>query len=397
LTASKQVPEDQVASVHPYSGEAEPMWFLNYVDRLRERHPFYWSDDGWWVLTEMAGIREAMQRPDVFSNHLGGVVDPDPDYLWIPEMLDPPEHTRWRQLLAPVFSPARMTALEDKVRQRVAELIDGFAAAGHCDFKKDFAEPYPTTIFMELMGLPVSHSEQFMTWENAILNTPAELDPDRKLATQAMHDVMGYFSDLIAQRRAAPRDDLVSIALTWTIDGEPVSEADLLSLCLLMFMAGLDTVTCQLGWAFWHLATHDEDRKRLVGDPAVIGSAVEEVLRVYTIVRPGRKVRRDIEFHGCPMKSGDVVFLPLNGACRDSKAFPDADRFVIDRAPNNHIAFGAGPHRCVGSHLARRELRIALEEWHARIPEYRIPAGSHIHEFGGSQLAIANLPLEWPL
>lgn len=397
MTASKQVPEDQVASVHPYSGEAEPMWFLNYVDRLRERHPFYWSDDGWWVLTEMAGIREAMQRPDVFSNHLGGVVDPDPDYLWIPEMLDPPEHTRWRQLLAPVFSPARMTALEDKVRQRVAELIDGFAAAGHCDFKKDFAEPYPTTIFMELMGLPVSHSEQFMTWENAILNTPAELDPDRKLATQAMHDVMGYFSDLIAQRRAAPRDDLVSIALTWTIDGEPVSEADLLSLCLLMFMAGLDTVTCQLGWAFWHLATHDEDRKRLVGDPAVIGSAVEEVLRVYTIVRPGRKVRRDIEFHGCPMKSGDVVFLPLNGACRDSKAFPDADRFVIDRAPNNHIAFGAGPHRCVGSHLARRELRIALEEWHARIPEYRIPAGSHIHEFGGSQLAIANLPLEWPL
>jgi cytochrome P450 len=250
---------------------------------------------------------------------------------------------------------------------------------------------------MELMGLPVSHSEQFMTWENAILNTPAELDPDRKLATQAMHDVMGYFSDLIAQRRAAPRDDLVSIALTWTIDGKPVSEADLLSLCLLMFMAGLDTVTCQLGWAFWHLATHDEDRKRLVGDPAVIGSAVEELLRVYTIVRPGRKVRRDIEFHGCPMKSGDVVFLPLNGACRDSKAFPDADRFVIDRAPNNHIAFGAGPHRCVGSHLARRELRIALEEWHARIPEYRIPAGSHIHEFGGSQLAIANLPLEWPL
>jgi cytochrome P450 len=395
MTASKQVPEDQVTSVQPYSGEAEPMWFLDYVDRLRERHSFYWSDGGWWVLTEMAGIREAMQRPDVFSNHLGGVVDPDPDYLWIPEMLDPPEHTKWRQLLAPVFSPARMTAMEGKVRQRAAELIDGFVGAGQCDFKKDFAEPYPTTIFMELMGLPVSHSEQFMTWENAILNTSVELDPDRKLATQAMHDVMGYFSDLIAQRRTAPRDDLVSIALTWTIDGQPVSEADLLSLCLLMFMAGLDTVTCQLGWAFWHFATHDEDRQRLVGDPALVAPAVEELLRVYTIVRPGRKVSRDIEFHGCPMKTGDVVFLPLNGACRDPKAFPDADTFVIDRAPNSHIAFGGGPHRCVGSHLARRELRIAIEEWHARIPDYRIPAGSHIREFGGSQLAIANLPLEW--
>jgi cytochrome P450 len=395
MTASKQVPVDQIVSVQPYSGEAEPMWFLNYIDSLRTRHPFYWSDGGWWVLTEMAGIREAMQSPDVFSNHLGGVVDPDPEYLWIPEMLDPPEHTKWRQLLAPVFSPARMSALEDKVRQRAAELIDGFAGAGHCDFKRDFAEPYPTTIFMELMGLPVSHSEQFMAWENAILNTPAELDPDRKLATEAMQDVMGYFSDLIAERRTAPRDDLVSIALTWTIEGQPVPEGDLLSLCLLLFMAGLDTVTCQLGWAFWHFATHDEDRKRLVADPTLIGPAVEELLRVYTIVRPGRKVTRDIDFHGCPMKKGDVVFLPLNAACRDPKAFPDADTFLIDRAANNHIAFGAGPHRCVGSHLARRELRIAIEEWHARIPEYRIAPGSHVREFGGSQLAIANLPLQW--
>jgi cytochrome P450 len=395
MTASKEVPAEQIASVQPYSGEAEPMWFLNYVDDLRDRRSSYWSEDGWWVLTDMEGIRGAMQRPDVFSNHLGGVVDPNPEYLWIPEMLDPPEHTRWRQLLAPVFSPARMTTLEDKVRQRAAELIDGFVTAGHCDFKKDFAEPFPTTIFMELMGLPVSHSEQFMIWENAILNTAADLDPDRKLATQAMHDVMGYFSELIAQRRSAPEDDLVSIALTWTIDGQPVEEADLLSLCLLMFMAGLDTVTCQLGWAFWHLATHDEDRKRLVQDPGLIGSAIEEVLRFYTIVRPGRKITQDIDFQGCPMKAGDVVFLPLNGACRDPKAFPDADQFVIDRPANNHIAFGAGPHRCVGSHLARRELRIAIEEWHARIPEYRIPAGATIREFGGSQLAIADLPLEW--
>jgi cytochrome P450 len=162
-----------------------------------------------------------------------------------------------------------------------------------------------------------------------------------------------------------------------------------------MFMAGLDTVTCQLGWAFWHFATHDEDRKRLVDDPRLIAPAVEELLRVYTIVRPGRKVMRDIDFHGCPMQKGDVVFLPLNAACRDPKAFPDADVFVIDRAANNHIAFGAGPHRCVGSHLARRELRIAIEEWHARIPEYRIAPGSHVREFGGSQLAIANLPLRW--
>ncbi len=384
-----------VTSLHTHTGEGEMLSTLEFVDSLRDQHNFYWSDHGWWVLTEMDEIREAMQRPDIFSNRLGGVIDPNPDYLWIPEMLDPPEHTKWRQLLAPVFSPGRMSQLEDKVRHQAAALIDSIANSGGCDFKRDFAEPYPCTIFMELMGLPLEESKQFMDWENAILNMPVSEDPDHSISTTAIRDVMQYFSDLIDERRASPRDDLVSTALTWKIDGVPVASEDLLSLCLLMFMAGLDTVTCQLGWAFWHFATHPEDRQRIVADPGLVPGAIEEILRVYTIVRPGRKLTRDIDFHGCPMKQGDVLLLPLSSACRDPKAFADPDEVVIERPTNNHIAFGAGPHRCVGSHLARRELRIAVEEWHKRIPDYRIPEGVAIHEFGGSQLAVADLPLVW--
>jgi cytochrome P450 len=288
-----------------------------------------------------------------------------------------------------------MADMEDKVRARAAEIIDRFAHQGRCDGKKDFAEPYPTSIFLELMGLPVGETPQFLDWENAILNTPAEEDPDRSIAMKAMNEVMAYFSELIGRRRVDPRDDLVSAALSWEIDGAKIREEDLLSLCLLLFMAGLDTVTCQLAWSLYHRASVPEDRARIVADPSLIPGAVEEMLRAYTIVRPSRKVTRDIEFHGCPMKAGDMVFLPLSGACRDPEVFPGGDKVIIDRSPNNHIAFGAGPHRCVGSHLARRELRVALEEWHRRIPDYRIPDDAEIKEYGGGELGIVSLPLVW--
>jgi cytochrome P450 len=211
----------------------------------------------------------------------------------------------------------------------------------------------------------------------------------------AMTATIEYFTTVIAERRRERRDDLVSAALSWTIDGQPIPDADLLSMCLLLFMAGLDTVTCQLMWSLHHLATHPDDRRRLVEDPSLIPSAVEEFLRVYTIVRPARKIMRDVEWQGCPMKAGEMIFLPLSGACRDPQVFSDPGEVVLDRSPNNHIAFGAGPHRCLGGHLARREMRIALEEWLTRIPDFRIADGATIEEWGGHQLGLVSLPLVW--
>jgi cytochrome P450 len=367
------------------------------IDALRTVHPFIRSTygNGFWVLTTAEMIREALQHPDIFSSSVVTVQDPDPPYRWIPEMLDPPEHTTWRQLLAPHFAPKAMERLEGKVRQRCLSLIEGFAGSGHCDFLQDFAWRYPTTIFMELMGLPLEGLEQFLEWEHQILHPGPEDDPEHSQGLEAMLAVMGYFSELIEVKRAHPSEDLLSSSLGWKIDGRPIPMEDLLSWCLLMFMAGLDTVSIQLSYAFWHLAGHPDDRRRIVGDPTVIPAAVEEFLREFAFVAPSRKVMVDTDFHGCPLKEGDMVFVPLSGATRDPALFEDAGTVHIDRSQNNHIAFGAGPHRCLGSHLARRELRVALEEWHRLIPDYRLTEGLEVTEHGGGLYSIDRLQLSW--
>jgi cytochrome P450 len=373
-------------------------WHDKY-DELHAQSPLYWNEfgPGFWTVLNYEGILEVLQHPETFSSSVVTALDPDPQYKWIPEMLDGNEHFQWRKQLGPLFSPKSIEKREAKVRQRAIDLIEEIVARddGGCDLMAEFAQRYPTTIFLELMGLPVDELDQFMEWEHAILHSPiADADPSRDRRLQAMQAVMGRFAAIIAERRLDPRDDIVSKALTFEIDGKPVSDEDLLSFCLLMFMAGLDTVAVSLGWIFRHLAGHPEDRRRIVDEPELIPTAIEEFLRAYAIVIPARKVVRDTEIQGCPMKAGDMVNIPLAGATRDEAAFRDAKTVDIERTPNNHIAFGAGPHRCLGSHLARRELRIALEEWHKRIPEYRLVPGSELFETGG-QLGLTSLPLEW--
>jgi cytochrome P450 len=382
----------------PKSGTHPLMEWYERIDGMIATGPAHRSTvaQGFWVLTSLDGIREVLQHPETFSNTAVEAIDPNPQYRWIPEMLDPPEHTRWRQLLAPYFTPRRMAEMDAGVRNLAAALVAELAPRGHCDVLQDFALVYPIRIFLDLMGLPVEDTDQFLVWEDHILNGTLETDPDHSRALRAMQDVMAYFAELIARRRLDPHDDLVSEAATkWKIDGEDIPDDDLLSMCLLMFMAGLDTVTAQLSWSLYHLASHPDDRSRLVDDPDLIPDAVEELLRFYTIVKPSRKVMTDIDFEGCPMKAGDMVHLPLAGACRDPKAFPQADEVILDRKPNSHIAFGAGPHRCVGSNLARRELRIAMEEWHKRIPEYRITEGTEPTARLGSQVTAQSLELSW--
>jgi cytochrome P450 len=372
------------------------MAHTSHMDELRERTHAFWnsSPPGFWSLTRMENVREALQHPELFSSRSVIPIEPDPPYQWIPEMLDPPEHTRWRQLLAPLFTPTVIAKMEDKVRSRAVEIIEPLVGRGRCDFLRDFAWRYPTTIFMELMGLPVEEADKFLEWEGEILHLPLDADPDRARAVKAMVEVQDYFAALIQQRKADPRDDLLSTAIGWKIDGEPIPDSEFLAFCLLMFMAGLDTVSIQLSYSWYHLATHPEDRARIVREPEVIPAAIEEFLRVYSFVPTGRRITRDVEFSGCPMKAGQMVSVWIPAACRDPRAFPDADKFDMDREVNNHIAFGAGPHRCLGSHLARRELRAAMEEWHTRIPDYRLAEDVPVMEHGG-MFGIDSLALVW--
>lgn len=378
-------------SEHGTQGE----WFRTY-DGLRAEAPWYRNEfgPGFWMMVNHEGILEILQDADAFSSSSVVAMDPDPVYRWIPEMLDGQEHREWRRQLAPAFSPRAIARIEDRVRLWAREVIDRIAGQGSCDFMAEFAQIYPTTIFLELMGLPAEELDTFMVWEHQILRSPKTEEgyADRM---RGMRSVTEYFAEVIARKRAEPGDDLISAALQFEIGGKPVEENDLLAFCLLMFMAGLDTVTATLGYSFLHLARNQRDRERIVADRTLIPSAIEEFVRAYAIVLPGRKATRDIEVQGCPVKKGDMVLLPLNASTRDEAAFEDARTVKIDRFPNNHIGFGAGPHRCLGMHLARRELKIAFQEWHDRIPVYRLSGDGELTESGGQLNLTSPLRLEW--
>lgn len=387
---------------HSYFAGPDPAGsnFERFDELQRQARPFFRADEanGYWVFTDHDAILEALQNPEVFSNSSAVPLEPDPPYKWIPMMLDPPEHGKWRHLLGLYFSPGRVRSLEDEQRQFARDLINKFLSNGQCDFYSDFAAVFPTTIFLQIMGLPIAKLPDFMQWEAKILHATAESDPDRSIALAAMMDVAGYFSELIAEKRADPSkraDDIVSHALDWRIDGEVPSDADLLSCMLLLFMAGLDTVASQLSYTFLHLATHESDRKRIVADPSVIPDAVEEFLRAYAIVQTGRKATRDIDFHGCPIKKGEVIQLPLAMANRDPREHKRGGTVDLDAPRPRHIAFGAGPHRCLGSHLARQELTVVLEEWHRLIPDYKLADESGATEHTGGVFGIDTLPLQW--
>lgn len=375
--------------------------FARY-DVLREQgsaHPGTVRGQNPFVLVSGIGeIRSCLQDPGLFSNSAITVDEPNPSYMQIPEMVDPPLHTKWRHLLGPFFAPGAVERLKPRVYEVINEILDDVEGRGQCDFVADVALRFPNTVFMEIFGLPVSDADQFQRWETAILHTPPSTGKDDEIAVAArmtaMTEVKEYFAQLLKQRRAHPRDDIVSTALTWTIDGEKVTEQDLLSLCLLMFMAGLDTVAAQLSYSMYHLAAHRADRQRLLAEPELWPSAIEEFLRYYSFVAPGRKATRSTEVGGCPVQAGQMVWLPLASANRDPAEFPNADQVRIDRENNRHLAFGAGPHRCLGSHLARRELQVALTEWHRRIPDYQLDPAVPVTEHG-RQVGLNNLPLVW--
>jgi cytochrome P450 len=348
-----------------------------------------------WYLFDYEDIHWAVQHPEVFSSVTIDHNAKIGDHRWLPEEVDPPEHAKYRQLLNWQFAPGRMKALEPRMRELCGELIDRFVDKGSCDLIADFARLFPTTIFMELLGLPVEQSNTFLDWAHTLMHTPHLDDPDFAVRGVASKSIRGYLAELVDLRRGEPRDDIVTFLLSSTIDDAPIAEEELLDLLFMLYMAGLDTVAGMLGYTFKHLAEHAEHRKLIVARPEMIPTAIEELLRYYTIITTSRVVANDIEYAGCPMRAADRVILPYASANRDAKEFPDAETFVIDRAPNRHIAFGAGPHRCAGSHLARLELRFALEEWHTRIPDYGIPEGSAFqHEVWGVTTLTA-LPLAW--
>jgi cytochrome P450 len=366
----------------------------------REQAPILWNDSTkipFWMVTEYDHVVEALQMPDVFSNDVLSALTPEHTIDLLPQYLNPPEHTTMRRVLNRWFAPAAVRRLEPQVLSRCVELIDELEPKGGCDLVADFAIRFPTDMFLATLNLPASDGEEFLFWVEKIFKGFAGKELDE--AAKAVTWIRDYFARAIDERRADPRDtetDFISRMLVSSLDGTPISDEDIVTICLTLMAAGLDTTRSALGYIFHHLATNPDLRHRLTADPSLWPKAVEEFIRLYPLVfQDGRLVMRDIDFHGARMKEGDVLWLGLASANHDPKKFEDPRTFNIDRDHiNHHLAFGAGPHRCLGMHLARHELIIALTEWHKRIPDYELVSGQDIHE-RGAQLSIDKLALSW--
>jgi cytochrome P450 len=371
--------------------EPQPMY-----KALRESAPVFRSPQG-VVLSRLADIEMALKRTDVFSSNMDAV-DLGNLRPLIPLQIDPPEHAKYRRILDPLFTPREMARREPGITALVNEMIDRFADRRECDLHAEFAVPLPCTVFLRLLGLPLEDLESFLAWKDGVIRPEGVSSPKEhsQAAAPAAKQIYEYFDRAIDDHIDSARDDVLSALIAADLEGRPLTREELLDICFLFLIAGLDTVTDSLDCFFVYLARHPDQRRLLVEHPDILASAIEEMLRWETPV-PGvaRVAVQDVEVAGCPIGKGERVSPLLGAANTDPAEFPHPDIVDFRRNPNRHRAFGGGPHRCLGSHLARIELRVALREFHWRIPDYEIPPGVTLTYTRGLR-SVEALPLTFP-
>jgi cytochrome P450 len=330
------------------------------------------------LLSRKEEIDFALRHPEIFSSNMDAV-DLKNKRPMIPLQIDPPEHKKFRKLLDPIFAPRKMALMDQEVSDLVNHLIDGFVERGEVDFAKEFSVPFPSQVFLTLLGLPLDELDRFLTMKDGIIRPEhvtgtAQGSAEAGAYQQKIADsVYDYFNEVLDQREKERCDDLLSHFLDAEVEGDKLTREDILDICFLFLIAGLDTVTATLDCMFAFLSEHPEHRRQLAENPEVIPNAIEELLRWETpVMMVSRVAVEETELAGCPVHQGDHMLVMIGSANTDETEFPDADEVRFDREVNRHIAFGGGIHRCLGSHLARLELRVALREWHKRIPEYGI-------------------------
>lgn len=372
---------------------------------LREAPPVFWTPRnlGHWMAMGHEAVFQVARDWERFSSEfvpraqleaiLGAL---PPDFPHIPRVrpitLDPPDHGKYRAALASTFGPKSIRALTEEIRALASRLIAAVADQGECDFVAAVAEPLPVLVFLKLMGLPAERLAEFRVLAHQVL-APGMLDP-MEGATR-MRSVADAIGDVIRARRDAPQDDLISLLWATEIDGEPMSLEIMEDFAVLLFLAGLDTVINAIGHAVRHMAMNPELQARLRADPALIPEAVEEMLRRYSFVTLNRRVVLDMEFAGWRLKEGDRIMFALAGSGLDPARWSEPEVFDPEREDKAHIAFGVGPHRCVGSHLARLELQLLYAELLQRLPVFRLDPQKAPVFRAGNILAIESLPIRW--
>lgn len=344
---------------------------------------------GTWVLTKAEDIRQMLQHSELFSSAEPRSFAMGETWRMIPLEVDPPEHSKYRAALNPLFSPQRVRALDERIRIMAGELIDRFKDRGECEFIRDFGEQFPVRIFLQLMGLSEDYLELFRGWADAFVHNRAKRG-------DAMREIKEFLEGQIAESRANPQEGaLVSQVIAMNAGDRPFTEEEVMGTVFLLFVGGLDTVVSSLAFHFRYLAENPVDQQRLRDDPEMIPDAVEELLRAFPVVTTARFATADTDMFGVPIRKGDMVTGSTILATRDPSEFENPEIVDITRSPNRHNAFSFGAHRCLGSHLARREIQIAYEEWNKRIPAFRIKPGAEIKTLGGGVLGIDQLPLVW--
>lgn len=353
-----------------------PIW-----DELRRECPVAHTDryGGTWLPVRHEDVAAVAYDTEHFTSRSVVVSEMRPGPLDLPAPIgvappitsDPPFHAMARRLLLPAFAPKPVAALEPFTRALCNELLDATAGMDEIDAAVDYAQHIPLRVIVKMLGFPQEDADVFRRFIRMVLED-VDLSVEEREARIQGGELESYINARIAEHLAAPRDDLTTFLLEAELDGNKLDPDHVRGTMVLLMIAGIDTTWSAIGASLWHLAQHPEDRRRLATEPDLMDTAVEEFLRAYAPVTMARLVAKDFELQGCPMKEGDWLLLPFPAANRDPEVFAGADTVQLDRAENRHAAFGLGIHRCIGSNLARMELRVALEEWMRRYPDFEL-------------------------
>jgi cytochrome P450 len=360
-------------------------------DTLRDECPIAHTDrwGGSWLPTRYEDVVAIAHEHSTFTSKDVSVVPRPPgvtegpygNVTSAPISSDLPDHHWQRRIILPTFSPQSVAKYEAGTRELCNTLIDGFIDRGSADAAGDYAQQIPVRVIAELLGVPSEMSDTFVSWVRGVLEVGLR-DPQVRLENRT--NIMNFFAAQVADRRSEPRDDdFITNLLAAQVDGKPVPDSYVLGVCNLMLVAGIDTTWSSIGSALWHLAQNPQHVQQLHDDPELWPTAIEELLRAYSPVTMARITAHDTEFHGCPMHTGDRILMAFPAANRDPRVFDRPNEVLLDREHNRHVAFGAGIHRCGGSNLARLEMRVALQTWLTRIPEFSLDDPAAVTWAGG--------------
>lgn len=345
-----------------------------------------------WQLIKHEDALFALRHPEFFANEGGSPFPRDPDdyFYLLPVEIDPPHHRKYRNIVDPLFSPQGVKALEGKISQLANDLIDAVIDKGGCEFTTDFGRPLPVSVFLDLMGLPQEKRDTFVQWAMNLLHTQ-----DRALMVETMDLVIAYLKQVIAEKLAKPDEGVISRIAHAEVDGRPMSPKETFGFVFFLFIGGLDTVFATMNNIWLWLAENPERRREIIERPDDIDKVVEELLRRFSVTFSGRSVIKDVEMRGVQMKAGDRITCILPACNFDPEAFPDPLEVNFDRPRKTILAFTVGVHSCMGGHLARLELKIALQEWLRRIPDFAVKPGAQTEYRPGAVIGPEEVPLIW--